>query len=270
MTYHRGYDPSHVIERLLPDGGINLIVDLTDRPKHIYDNERYSVVQTCIRSWISGVRTELISISAGLNSRMLVISFPPWGASAFTDVPMGRLADRVLPAEDLWHVSMSRLRERAGDASEAGMGPLCPDQEANGAFDAAEAWLRDNFRLPGNGFLLARSAAERLMDRPEMTAIDDVVSAAGASHRHVIALFDRYVGVTPKRLQRVRRFQRVVEEVHSTGDVDWAALAIDCGFYDQAHLIREFRKFSGLSPGQYLEVRGEIMNYLPVKTAAVA
>ncbi|NNF05065.1 MAG: AraC family transcriptional regulator [Rhodothermales bacterium] len=269
LTYHRGYDPEHVIERLLPDGGINLIVDLTNREKHIFDNERLSVVQTCEQSWISGVRTELISISAGLNSCMLVISFPPWGASAFTDVPMDRLADRVLPAQDVWGSSMARLRERAGQASRTDE-RLAPGGEADGVFDAAEAWLGENFRHPGNGFSLARSAAERLMHDPAMVAIDEIVSAAGASHRHMISLFARYVGVTPKRLQRVRRFQRVVEEVHRTGDVDWAALALDCGFCDQAHLIREFKAFSGLSPGRYLEVRGEIMNYVPVNVTAEA
>ena len=59
------------------------------------------------------------------------------------------------------------------------------------------------------------------------------------------------VGLTPKRLSRIVRFQRAIDLLRTT-DERWAAVALDCGYYDQAHLNREFRDFAGQSPGQYL------------------
>jgi AraC-like DNA-binding protein len=56
------------------------------------------------------------------------------------------------------------------------------------------------------------------------------------------------VGVTPKRYCRILRFQRALVGAHRGKRVDWAQLAVECGYWDQAHFIHEFRLFSGLTP----------------------
>jgi AraC-like DNA-binding protein len=74
-------------------------------------------------------------------------------------------------------------------------------------------------------------------------------------------LFQQEVGLTPKHFARVRRFLRVVQATRPqrTGQtqqrVNWARLAVDCGYYDQAHLINEFHAFAGVSPSAYLRAR---------------
>ena len=83
-------------------------------------------------------------------------------------------------------------------------------------------------------------------------AIREIASALGQNRRRLQRSFLRQVGIPPKRLAGILRFQRVFRLLESTPGVPWAFLALDCGYYDQAHLIRDFRRFTGESPRAYL------------------
>jgi methylphosphotriester-DNA--protein-cysteine methyltransferase len=64
-------------------------------------------------------------------------------------------------------------------------------------------------------------------------------------------MFKTEVGLTPKLLHRVRRFQRTVSSLRQITAPDWSRLALDCGFFDQSHLARDFVQFSGFSPAEF-------------------
>jgi AraC-like DNA-binding protein len=87
----------------------------------------------------------------------------------------------------------------------------------------------------------------------------------GISHKHLLREFDRCVGLTPKLFARLWAFQRVIQGIGQKPEADWSDVAVTCGYYDQAHLIREFRAFSGLTPASYLGKRGPFLNYLAVE-----
>lgn len=80
----------------------------------------------------------------------------------------------------------------------------------------------------------------------------------------VLGAFARGVGMTPKLFCRVWRFQRVLRAVHHRDAVDWTEVALACGYFDQPHLIHDFREFSGLSPTEYLAARTEHLNHVPM------
>jgi AraC-like DNA-binding protein len=96
---------------------------------------------------------------------------------------------------------------------------------------------------------------------PSVAAVTD---SLGLSSRHFIQLFGGQVGLTPKLFCRVRRFQQVLKLVHSGGEVDWADVAADCGYYDQAHFIHDFRAFAGINPTTYLANKTEHLNHVPI------
>ncbi len=87
------------------------------------------------------------------------------------------------------------------------------------------------------------------------------------SHKHFIAQFRRHVGLTPKLFCRIRRFQQVLTQVASRRTVEWADVAYSCGYYDQAHFVHDFQRFSGLNPSTYLSERPEYPNFVPVGEA---
>jgi transcriptional regulator GlxA family with amidase domain len=77
----------------------------------------------------------------------------------------------------------------------------------------------------------------------------------GLSQRRFKQVFCAEVGVAPKLYGRLRRFRRAREIVRADRAPDWAELAVDCGYFDQSHLIRDFVEFSGLSPTSFLRQR---------------
>ena len=87
--------------------------------------------------------------------------------------------------------------------------------------------------------------------------VRDVARRVGLSQRRFIRVFAAEVGLTPKLYGRVRRFQRALALVRGVPAPDWAQLAVECGYFDQSHLIRDFRAFAGLTPEEYLRHRSE-------------
>ena len=83
----------------------------------------------------------------------------------------------------------------------------------------------------------------------------------GLSNRRFTDVFNFQVGVKPKLFVRIERFQHLLQKVHILPVVDWGQLALEQGYFDQAHLIRDFVAFSGLSPADYLRRLHDLRNH---------
>jgi AraC-like DNA-binding protein len=88
--------------------------------------------------------------------------------------------------------------------------------------------------------------------RRGQVSIADLCRETGLPQRTLLARFDDWVGVTPKQLARASRLRSVLARVEPGAEVRWADIALDCGFYDQAHLVHEFQDLLGLSPDAFL------------------
>ena len=86
----------------------------------------------------------------------------------------------------------------------------------------------------------------------------------GYSQKHFSDLFRKSVGVTPKAYLKIMRFQKALRTIDAAGDIDWATVAAECGFYDQSHFINDFKHFSGFTPEQYAKMCTNYPNYIPV------
>jgi methylphosphotriester-DNA--protein-cysteine methyltransferase len=95
-------------------------------------------------------------------------------------------------------------------------------------------------------------AVENFLAAPATARITQVADKTGFSSRRFIELFKEHVGMTPKLFCRVRRFQKVLRRITSGRPVNWSAVALDGGYFDQAHFIHDFRAFSGINPSKYL------------------
>jgi AraC-like DNA-binding protein len=88
--------------------------------------------------------------------------------------------------------------------------------------------------------------------------------SAGLSERRFSQLFREDVGVGPKLWCHIQRFQRATSNLHNGLEVRWAELALECGYYDQAHFANDFRAFSGINPTTYYMRRGRWQNHIPL------
>jgi len=83
-------------------------------------------------------------------------------------------------------------------------------------------------------------------------SIASLAPALGVTRQHLARAFARHVGVPPKTFARVTRVRRALAKARVATAVDWAALAIDVGYYDQAHLAGEVRELTGRTPSEWL------------------
>jgi len=256
ITYYKGYNPPHSIERLLPDGGIDLIIDLTSSPKYIYDNDTLKKVQACKKAWISGMRTEYISIQARSDeSEMMVIRFRPGTAWSFLHMPLLEIKDKVVNADLVFGSELLSFREAVLES---------PTPELK--FSVAEKYLlqriKNHFEInPAVSYCITKINAN-----PSETSIKEITHKIGYSNKHLISLFGKYAGIGPKKYVSVLKFQQAVLSLEKNpSGINWSGLAFDCGYYDQAHFINEFKRFSGFNPSAYMDVKGDYVNYIPIK-----
>jgi len=100
---------------------------------------------------------------------------------------------------------------------------------------------------------LVRKAVKLLAQHQGDLEVSALADELGVSRQTVKHKFDQHVGLSPKLFGKLRRFQSVLRRLAGTVKVDWTKLAQDSGYYDQAHLIREFNHFTGFSPQKFLK-----------------
>lgn len=234
-----GYAPGHAQERLLPTGTVELVIDMRSEPSGF-------------RAVVAGPHSESSVLDTSRAASVLGVHFKPGGAFPFFGVPAGELHNSEVPLDALWGSGADELRERALAA-----------RSTEARFRVLEAFLlaraRTLARHPAVAFAL-----RELGEAPRARTVAAVVDAVGLSQRRFIDRFRDEVGLTPKLFSRVRRFQEVVRLVHPARTVDWADVALSCGYFDQAHFIHDFRSFSGMSPTAYLARKSEHQNHVPL------
>lgn len=253
FVYFKGVKHEHNVDRFLPNGDVEILIDFHDRPQFIYDNNTLKEIQACNRVWASGLRTEPITIPSGNDAEMMVISFKKGRAASFFPFPMHEIADSVVDADLVWGACLGLLRER-----------LLAIDEVSERFRVVEDFLLSEFRPQLKVDACVSFAVTEMTERPGAVNIARMNHHIGYSQKHFTELFRRAVGVTPKAYLKIMRFQKAVKTIDLSGEHDWRQIALDCGFYDQSHFINDFRNFSGFTPEQYSKISTNYQNYVPV------
>jgi AraC-like DNA-binding protein len=176
----------------------------------------------------------------------------PGAAGLLLGAAADALAERHTPLDALWGAESARAHER-----------LLAARSPAAQLDILEHLLRTRAAQAANMHPVVADALARLAHG---TPIAELVRASGYSHRHFVALFQRGVGLTPKLFARVLRFQAVLHALRAAPSL--SQLAQSAGYSDQAHLTREFRALSGISPGEYTRHRTPFANHVPLSPPA--
>jgi methylphosphotriester-DNA--protein-cysteine methyltransferase len=232
-----GHDVPYSKERFLPTGTVDLIIRL--------GSARAS------DSGISGPRSKSIIIERRSQDRLLGVHFRTGGASPFLGFPLWDLHNLGINLDDLWgEQQANRLLYLLHEAATVDM-----------KFRVMERWLVQMADRPLEHHPAVASALSELCSGAGSSAAE-LADNAGFSQRRFIELFRNEVGITPKRFSRLRRFRKIIGALQGQQRVDWVDLALSGGYFDQSHLIHEFREFSGLAPGQYLGLRTPYINHV--------
>lgn len=230
-----------VRSRELPGTFVPIILDL-DAGWRISDGRRPGEVEH-LRSFVGGLTDGPVLVEHPGSARCLQIDLAPLAARRLLGVPMSELANRCVPMEDVWGRAAHELVERLADA-----------RSWHDRFALIEhtlaARLADSAPVdPGITWSM-----NRLETSGGTAVIGDLARELGWSHRRLIARFRDAIGLPPKRVARIQRFERLAAVVERDPALGWAAAAAVCGYADQAHLVREVRDLTGLTPTELLRV----------------
>ncbi|WP_394830978.1 helix-turn-helix domain-containing protein [Pendulispora rubella] len=241
--------PASEREYMLPTGAMHLVFCL-GRPLRLYDDLHDPTGHTVGHALVGGARSTFYVRDVSRPSRSVGAQFQPGAAELLLGVPASALSGRHTRLEDLWGRVALDYREQLLEA-----------RSPEVALDRFESLLTARLAQGRALHPCVAGALELFADTADVRA---VVDASGYSHRRFIALFREAVGLTPKVFCRIQRFQRALAWVASAPDASWADLALRAGYADQAHFNRDFREFSGISPGIYRELAPVSRQHVPI------
>lgn len=250
--YYDGYTLPHARERLLPTGTTELVINLREDRIETFSGNDPSP-QTFRGGVVCGPHSEFFVIDTSQEETIIGVHFKPGGAFPFFKLPANELHNLHASLEDLWGAAAYELRERL-------LSVAAPEMRLR----LLERFLLTRLAKPLTRHPAVSFALNEFHQVPQARTIAGVTEQIGLSARRFIQVFSEQVGLTPKLYCRVQRFQEVLRQVGTQGEVDWAAVAASCGYFDQAHFIHDFQTFSGFTPTAWLALRGEHDNHVPL------
>jgi AraC-like DNA-binding protein len=197
------------------------------------------------RSFAAGIADRCVSIEDAGDLACLDVKLTPLGAYTLCGWPMDELVGQAIDLENVY--GAQPVRDLVGRLQESAA--------AERRLDVLDAFLLARAEDGPSASPAVEWAWQRLNATYGLVPIGQLATEVGWSRRHLIAQFRRQVGLPPKRLARILRFNRVLQRLRRASAVRWAEVAYECGYYDQAHLIHDFRDFARTTPTEFLRDR---------------
>lgn len=198
-------------------------------------------------------RSEVVGVMRGKFSRRLEgagrvfgIKFRPGGFYPFVKRPVSELTDHTFPIGAFFGAEGEQLEREILSL---------PDRTEMVA--CAEHFLRERLPEQDDAATVVGEIVYSIMADRAIGKVDDLAARLGVGKRWLQRTFSRYVGVSPKWVIQRYRLHEATEQLNARGpNVDWPKLALELGYFDQAHFIKDFKALVGVSPSEYVRGAG--------------
>jgi AraC-like DNA-binding protein len=199
-------------------------------------------------SRVGGVRTRKFSSWLKGQGWVFGTKFKAGAFRPFLGRAVSSIRDKVIPGEEVFGPALDALREG-----------LRWDGEEEARLAAASAFWLERVPAADATAQLAADCVRLILDSRELGSVEELAARSGVSKRSLQRLFQEYVGVPVKWVIRRYRLHDVVEAIQAGGPApDWARLAVDLGYFDQSHMINDFRSITGYAPARLARSGGQI------------
>ncbi len=244
-----GYSCAYTHERIFPTGTFELVFNLRSDELRIHEHNESVLGSRYSGALVSGPYNGFFVTDRAEGASALGVHFRPGGAFAFLGLSAYELANMHIDLATIWGRHAEEIRERLAVAPSSGH-----------RFRLLENALLLRLRRPLEHHPAVSLALDGLRHQNSRAVVRKLARKAGVSDRRFIDVFRSEVGLNPKLFHRVQRFQRVLIKVHRLPEPEWEQVALEDGYFDQSHLIRDFLAFSGLSPADYLRRLKQLRN----------
>lgn len=254
-----GYLPSHRLELKLADTSLAWIINLKEDKFRLFEGNRLDRSIHLPGSIIAGPRSSHYYLETGCQESCLGIQFKPGGALPFLGDLVGELKDTDIALRDGLdrHAHVDDLRERLQEAS-------APERRLQLVEQYLLRRLEKNRRTPAGHPAVAY--ALRLFERSPAAApsVARIADMANLSTERFIRVFKGEVGLSPKNYGNIVRFRRAFRMLREAGAAPGIDMALSCGYYDQSHLNRAFRKYANRTPTELFRRQDIVESHIPL------
>lgn len=228
-------------EIVLPDGKTELIVHFGDDFCKLEKDGKGNNFVRQARVLMSGQLTEHIILKPTGEIGVVAARFKPAGAARFFSLPYDEIVDQVIDLSSYEKEISSFLQNEVAKI-------LSHDER----LEFMQTFLKNRLQQESQEDLYVRQACRYVMQSEGEYSVTELVKLIGFSERQLERKFKKQVGLSPKMLSRIARFQKILRLAQSSKNMTLVDAAVSCGYYDQSHFIRDFTKFCGDSPLKYL------------------
>jgi len=225
--------------KVLPDGSLSIIFNIggeigitdTDGNENMYSADL-----------IIGTQKKYFILEMKEDANVVGVKFKQGEAYHFLKKPMLQFTDKIVKLNDIFNTDTNSLCEVLVKAQNE---------------DEIRKILNYFFFINVESLICDSKIVDSVIQKVNVSKsallIKDLCESENISNKHLISLFNKKVDISPKLLYRINKFKKVIELLQDNTNINWSQIAYECHYYDQAHLINEFKNFSGVSPNEYLK-----------------
>jgi AraC-like DNA-binding protein len=235
------------MQRVVPNGLFELIFYLEDIPES--SDQQKSISDQII---ITGQLKNFHDLKITGKISLFAIYFHPHGLSMFLDLPMKELFNHSVPLKYILKGRVSQLEDELLEASSI--------QEK---ITISERFLMAQIHKNEKKYQYdrIRNVVNQINQSKGIVKIEDLADASFLSRKQFERTFVDFIGTTPKQFLKIVRFQNAIHEKSKNPQLSLTELALHCGYFDQAHMINDFKMLSGITPKNYFKNPGYISDY---------
>ena len=224
-----------------PKTAMSLAFNLNDSFKLFADNT-FSSFTDFKKYWVAGLQIQPTYVESYGESKMVVIQFKTLGAYAFLNEPLRYFTNNYTNLDCVFKKDADEVWEQLQEA-----------KTINEKFLVAESFLYRKLlttRTPRSKLI---SSVDFLFKKTEHASIKEICKQNNISRKHLNNLFQEYLGISPKMLSSLNRFQSILHKVSNSKPGKLTSIAYELDFFDQAHFNNNFKRFTGLKPNDYIK-----------------
>jgi AraC-like DNA-binding protein len=226
-----------VKQKVLPDGCMEMIFHYGDLYKQYFEDGS-SIIQP--RSFVFGQITKYIEIAPTGISGIISARFLPDGLTPFLDIPVAALENKAVPIDDVFKDEGKKLEKEILGAS---------DNEKR--IKLIETFLLSKLTESRTIDSITKSCVDIIFQSQGQIGVVELADKMNINRRNMERKFTSLIGISPKQLARVARLQATLKMLERKKFPNLTSLAYENGYYDQAHFIKDFKEFTGISPKSF-------------------
>ncbi len=226
-----------VKQRVLPDGCMEMIFHYGDLYKQYFEDGS-GIIQP--RSFVFGQISKYIEIAPTGISGIISARFLPDGLTPFLDLQLTELENKAVPISEIFNDEGKKLEEDVIAAS-----------ENESRFKLIEIFLLSKITESKTIDAITKSCVEVIFQSQGQIGVVELADKMNINRRNMERKFTSLIGISPKQLARVARLQATLKMLEQKKFTNLTSLAYENGYYDQAHFIKDFKEFTGLSPKSF-------------------